>query len=305
MTGRRAGRAVAPSWQHHRVPVEAGVSLAVDLSVPDERPRSGPGVLCVHGLASNARLFDGMAGELVSSGLAVAACDLRGHGRSDAPEEGYDFRRITDDLLAVWADLARREDAFARPVVAGQSLGGNLAVELAWRSGSRLAGVVAIDGGTIELARRFPTWEECRERLSPPALEGLAAERFEAVVRQAHRDWPEVGIAGVLACMGRRADGTIAPHLTRERHLRLLRALYDHHPVARFPEIEAPVLLVVADGRDPAESAAKRAAMDEALALLRRGRARLFVPADHDVHAQTPEEVAALVVAAVRQEFFS
>jgi len=305
MSGPQSGRAGAPSWQHHRVPVEPGVTLAVDLAVPDGPRPVAPGVLCVHGLASNARLWDGMAGELVASGLAVAACDLRGHGRSDAPEEGYDFRRITDDLLAVWADLAQREGAFARPIVAGQSLGGNLAVELAWRSGSRLAGVVAVDGGTIELARRFPTWEECRERLAPPALEGLGAARFEAAVRQAHQDWPEVGIQGVLACMSRRPDGTIAPHLTRDRHLRLLRALYDHHPTARFPELEVPVLLVVADGRDPAESAAKRAAMDEALAHLRRGRGRLFVPADHDVHAQTPEEVAALVVAAVRQEFFA
>ena len=38
--------------------------------------------LLVHGLASNARLWDGVARRLAGAGHAVAAVDLRGHGRS-------------------------------------------------------------------------------------------------------------------------------------------------------------------------------------------------------------------------------
>jgi len=42
----------------------------------------------VHGLASNARLWDGVARRLAGAGHSSAAVDLRGHGRSDKPDTG-------------------------------------------------------------------------------------------------------------------------------------------------------------------------------------------------------------------------
>src|SRR4029453_16181489 len=58
----------------------------------------GPAVLLLHGLASNARIWDGVGPRLVGAGLRVVALDLRGHGASDQPGSGYDFAIVGRDL---------------------------------------------------------------------------------------------------------------------------------------------------------------------------------------------------------------
>src|SRR5205814_1709852 len=103
------------------LPATGGVGLHVNVW-PD-----GEGVpfLLVHGLASNARMWDGVASALAGLGHPVAAVDQRGHGRSDKPDSGYDFITVTDDLVAVLDGLG-----FERSVAVGQSWGGNVVVEL-------------------------------------------------------------------------------------------------------------------------------------------------------------------------------
>lgn len=277
------------------------VELAVDLW-----PGTGsPAVLAVHGLASNARLWDGMAESLTKMGHPVAALDLRGHGRSSKPDDGYDFATLCADIVGVIAALARVDPSFERPVALGQSWGGNIVLELGYLHPGCVRGVVGVDGGTIELSGRFPTWDECAAALAPPELRGMAAGRFEAMVRAAHPDWPESGIRGTLANMEVQPDGTVAPWLTRERHMAILAELYRHRPSTRYAKIAVPVLLVSADGRDQdACGQAKRHSVGEALAAIPNARAHWFPAADHDIHAQHPVELAEVVHAATLDGFF-
>ena len=53
-----------------------------------------------------------------------------------------------------------------------------------------------------------------------------------------------------------------------------------------------PTLLVPADTGDEAWTRDKRSAVDAAIAALPDGRAHWFSPADHDIHAQYPTELA-------------
>ncbi|MFZ9628044.1 MAG: alpha/beta fold hydrolase [Ilumatobacteraceae bacterium] len=284
----------------HRPPVERFVSVApdVDLRVlvtEGADARATPFVL-VHGLASNARLWDGTAEALAAAGHTVAAVDLRGHGRSSKPDHGYDFATVVADVAAV-IDMLDLE----RPVVAGQSWGGNVVVELAATHPTRLLGAVAVDGGFIELAHRFDDWESCRAALTPPRLIGTPLTAIESHIRRAHPTWPESGILGALANFEVRPDGTIAPWLTLDRHLMILRALYDHRPSTRFGDLEVPMLLVPADTGDVAWTHDKRDAVDEALAALPRGDVHWFSPADHDIHAQFPRELADVLISFARR----
>ena len=66
------------------------------------------GFLLVHGLASNARLWDGLAEQLNVSGHQVAIVDQRGHGRSGKPDTGYDFATITSDLAQIADFLSKK-----------------------------------------------------------------------------------------------------------------------------------------------------------------------------------------------------
>jgi pimeloyl-ACP methyl ester carboxylesterase len=278
-----------------RLPATNGVQLAVRTM-----NTGGPGVpvLLVHGLASNARTWDGVAHRLVEWGHPVAAVDQRGHGQSDKPDTGYDFATVCADLAAVIDGLGWHGDGAGgnrSPLVAGQSWGGNVTLELAIRHGDAIAGIVCVDGGTLEVARRFPTWEQCLAALTPPRLAGLSAGDLETMIRTWHPDWTDVGVAGTMANMEVRADGTITPWLTLARHLQVVRHLWEHHPPQRWPQVSVPVLLipsVLADDEGVAEAEAALAA----------GQVRVarFPGADHDVHVQHPTEVADLLHSAAR-----
>ena len=255
---------------------------------------AGSPFLLVHGLASNLRLWDGVAATLAGAGHRVVAVDLRGHGRSDKPDGGYDVAREAGDLRALVADLG-----LERPWVAGQSWGGNVVLELAWAHPEVVAGVACVDGGWIELASRFPDWEACRRQLTPPRTEGMAAAELEQRLRSAHPGWPEAGIAGVLACFEVRSDGTVAPWLTLERHLLVLRGLWQHRPSSRYPEVSVPVLLLPAV-RPGADDHGAAAAVAEAARALPVSRT-VAIEGDHDLHAQHPDQVAAALLAAARE----
>ncbi|MFN8622062.1 MAG: alpha/beta hydrolase [Chloroflexota bacterium] len=291
-----------PDPARSSVAATGGVHLSVIVREPDPGVAAQPvPFLLVHGLASNARLWDGVAVRLASRGFRSVAVDQRGHGRSDKPDDGYDFPTVAADLVAVIDALG-----LDRPVVAGQSWGGNVVLELGARHASRVRGVVAVDGGTIELSREFPTWEACAERLAPPPLVGMPLTRIEGYIRGAHPDWPEAGIQGTLANFDVRADGTIAPWLTRERHMTILRQLWGHHPTQLYPDVPVPVLLTPAEGPGdpPGRAEGRRRSIDTAVAGLPCARVRWFSPADHDIHAQHPDELADVMIDAVRDGFF-
>jgi pimeloyl-ACP methyl ester carboxylesterase len=278
-----------------RVPVARGVTLHVERR--DGDPAEAPFVL-VHGLASNLRLWDGVAEALQARGHTVIAMDQRGHGRSDAPESSYGMDTAVADLRAVIEALG-----LARPVLAGQSWGGNVVLELGWRHPGAVRGITCVDGGIIELAEWFPSWEACLAALTPPRLDHLTPADIEARVRAEHPELPDRAIAAALHCFRVREDGRVEPRLARHRHLQILRSLWEHRPSTRYPTLEAPALLVLADTGEEARTAAKRRALARAQAAPRL-RSHWFSPAHHDVHSQFPDRVADLLAAAARDGFF-
>lgn len=259
---------------------------------------SGLPFVLVHGLASNARTWEAVAERLAAAGHPVTAVDLRGHGRSDKPDEGYDLATLGDDVLRV-LDVLGHE----RPAVVGQSMGGNVALDLGRRAGDRLAGVGGVDGGVIELSRRFPDWDECVEALAPPRWDGTRATEVEARLRRSFPSWTDWGVEATMANFAVGADGTVRPHLAFDRHLRLLRSLWEHHPSEILGEVDVPVLLVVA--ADPGEGGpGARTDAQRAAAVLGRARVHHVQDADHDVHVQQPALVTDLLVEALRDGFF-
>lgn len=250
---------------------------------------SGGGVpfVLVHGLASNARLWDGVATELAAAGHPVLAVDQRGHGRSSKPDQGYDMATVTDDLRVVV-----EASGFDRPVLVGQSWGANVVIECAARFPGLARAIGCVDGGAIELAEEFPDWARCAEVLRPPPLIGTPAAEIEAMLRRTHPDWPESGITGTMACFEVRDDATIAPWLTMDRHLLVLRGLWEHRPSARFALVREPLLFVVAGSPDGDGS--KRHQTEQATASLDDVRVEVL-DGDHDLHAQHPVRLAALL----------
>ena len=185
----------------------------------------------------------------------MAAVDQRGHGQSDKPDTGYEFPTLCRDLVRVLDALG-----FERPVAAGQSFGGNVVLDLASRAPDRVGAIVGVDGGTIELRRRWPRWEDCAEILAPPPLAGAPRPDVEAMIRSFHPEWSDEGVQWTMANFETRPDGTVRPWLSRERHMRILRALWEHRPSEILARLRLPVLLVMADSGDEWTSAKREEA---------------------------------------------
>ena len=288
---RHAGWRVTDQVVRLRVPVTERVVLSAFPRGLDEL--HGTPFLLVHGLASNARMWDGVAEELARLGHPSIAIDQRGHGRAGKPDDGYDFGTLVNDLLRVIDEMD-----IDPPIVAGQSWGGNVVMELAARHPDRIRGVVGVDGGTIELSAVLPQWEQAATILAPPDLRGTPVTEIESWIRRAHPDWPESGIAGTLANFQVLGDGTVEPWLTRERHMTILRQLWEHHPARLYPRIRVPVLLQSAEPahEDPARTAMRRASVEAAQRAIPRASVEWFTPADHDLHAQFPDRCARSLV---------
>lgn len=258
-----------------------GVGLHVLVRPGDRTP-----FLLVHGLASNARLWDGVAERLAGAGHPSAAVDQRAHGESHRVDGGFDFATLAGDLAAVV------DRFFDRPVVAaGQSWGGNVVLELARRHPERVAAVALVDGGFIRLAESFPDWETAAAALAPPVFDGLDREALELGARARFAGWPESGVRGQLANFEDLPDGGVRPRLSRDRHMAILRELWDHHPDEVAAALAVPVLVLVAS-----DGLAGKGGRVEAFARsLRRGRV-VHLAGHHDLHAEQPETVAGLLI---------
>jgi pimeloyl-ACP methyl ester carboxylesterase len=283
---------VAPLPRHERHALASGVELHAvhwDPVGPQASDDARVPVLLVHGLASNARLWDGVAAHLARRGHVVVAVDQRGHGLSSKPDDGYDMTTVADDLRLLIDALG-----WERPLVAGQSWGGNVVLELAWSHPDTVSVVACVDGGFIDLSARFPEWDDARAQLAPPRLAGTPLVDITRWIETSAADWPEAGRQGTLANFEVRDDGTVAPWLTFDRHLTVLRGLWEHRPSTRYPDIVVPTLLIGADTGDVAWSHSKHEAVEQAVTALPRGRAVWFA-AHHDVHAQRPDDVGDLL----------
>ncbi|MEP6648518.1 MAG: alpha/beta hydrolase [Lapillicoccus sp.] len=105
----------------------------------EERGSGDPPILLVHGILCDRRYMAPQL-EYFSRAHRTVAVDLRGHGRSDVPRQGYTIDGLAEDLawMCVQLDLER-------PVVVGHSLGGIVALALAAPHPDLVQGVVALD----------------------------------------------------------------------------------------------------------------------------------------------------------------
>ena len=272
-------------------------STPTDRAVPGDGIRlhardwggSGQPVVLLHGLASNARIWDGVASRLAGTGLRVVALDLRGHGASDQPSVGYDFGSVGRDLEAALAGLG-----LERPVVAGHSWGANVALEFAADRPGRLAGLALVDGALGSVAEwAGATREEARRSLAPPRFavpltDWLArAGRFDPGgsggqpwVRDFLRAGVDVDDQGVARARFR-----------FDNHMQVVDALWDQRPEALYPLVDGPVLLCPAGDGELAD--AKRGAVGRALDLFPSATVTWFEDTMHDIPLQRPAELAA------------
>lgn len=239
-------------------------------------PLSGAEFLLIHGLASNAETWRLVGDRLAAEGGRVIALDQRSHGLSQPTDFGFDFGTISADLASVV-----EQTGLSKPVVAGQSWGGNVAVHFASLYPYLTGSVVGVDGGHIRLQDRFTTWNECKAALTPPSLAGTEAALMRQRMEEFHPDWSSAAIDATMENF-RVESGLIYPRLELKHHLQILAAMYEHDPRKALANTLLPSALLILAGEHDS--------------FANPGFNRVVhIDGDHDLHLQHPEQIAKLI----------
>ncbi|MCH7737067.1 MAG: alpha/beta hydrolase [Chloroflexi bacterium] len=265
---------------------------------------SGRPLLLLHGLASTCHIWD-MVAPILARDHAVIALDLRGHGESAKPNHGFDFASVTQDVLGVIEHLGG-----AAPVLVGHSWGGSVALELAVRAPDSLPGMAWIDGGMINTSARYSSVEDAKLEMSPPDFSGVKVASFLERVRtrQQGAGMMPGSTDVVMANFEVTEDQTIKARLTRANHLRIIEALWDHHPDELYKRVQCPVLIMPArqQSNAAAQDGGQRRFMsvEEAEEMLPNSKTVWLEDCVHDVPIQRPELVADLLTSHLADGFF-
>ena len=250
-----------------------------------------PAVLAMHGLASNARWWDLVAARLAPRHRLISV-DLRGHGLSDRPDEGYDFPTVAGDLAEVAAQLHP-----GPMVVAGHSWGASVALTYGVHRAAGTLAVICVDGGATDLAAYFgPTWEMAEQTMRPPQLHGITAATLRAWMDSspiAEGSDPDTAAAILLGNFEEDGSGTgtLQARLALDHHMQIARHLYELDGYQLMSRLQAPLLLMPA-GHPDHEDLPKVRAMDHARRVMGDRVRVTWVDGVHDIPVQRPVEVA-------------
>jgi pimeloyl-ACP methyl ester carboxylesterase len=217
-------------------------------------------VLLTHGYASSAQMWEPNL-EALTAGRQVIVWDIRGHGRTDSPDDPslYTEDLSVEDMAAV-LDAAGAE----RAVVGGLSLGGYLSLAFNLRHPERVAALMLFDTGPGY--RRDEAREDWNRRVERRAAafdaRGLDALGGGPEVRHARHRSP--------AGLARAARGIMAQH--------------DARIFGSLPSIAVPTLVVVGS-----EDTAFLAAADVMVAKIPGATKAVIEGAGHASNVDQPE----------------
>jgi pimeloyl-ACP methyl ester carboxylesterase len=252
-------------------------------------PAREPALLLLHGLSSNARIWERMVGHL--GGRRVVALDQRSHGLSDRPETGYALDELVADGAAAISELD-----LGRALVVGHSWGAAVALALAAEHPELAGGLVVVDGATTSFSRLM-NWEQASRVMQPPLptypdLDAAAAAERESLSESWGEDLRDFVRAGLVEAPAGRFTST----LTAAVRLQILRELYDFQPELLFANVDGPVLLAMAarffPGAPPEFAERRRRSVDEVVELRPDAQVRWY-ESRHDIPLILPAELAA------------
>jgi pimeloyl-ACP methyl ester carboxylesterase len=184
----------------------------------EDRSHPRPVLLLVHGMAGSSATWLPVMGALARH-YTVIAPDLPGHGQSDKPRQDYSLgaqaNALRDLLLAIGVEQA---------TIVGQSLGGGIAMQLAYQHPRHCERLVLVSSGglgqDVSWMLRFLTFPGV-EYLTPAIFPSFVRDAGNSISRGLHR----LGIRAPRLEEEWRSYCSLTDPETREAFLRTLRAV--------------------------------------------------------------------------------
>jgi NAD(P)-dependent dehydrogenase (short-subunit alcohol dehydrogenase family)/pimeloyl-ACP methyl ester carboxylesterase len=219
--------------------------LGSGLTLHYQQVGTGPDLVLVHGLTGNLAIWHLHMVPLLMQSFRILTYDLRGHGYSDVPPEGYTPDDMAADLLELLDVLG-----IERAAVVGHSYGADTALYFAHHHPERVSAVVAIEAALPAMIHRraredWPGWRQWTDVLERSGFSVPDERRADAdyLLRQSllvPKKW------GPLKGLPRNPK----PFLRLIDETTIIR---DHEvvgglPLAAIAQIKVPVTLLYSDG---------------------------------------------------------
>jgi pimeloyl-ACP methyl ester carboxylesterase len=142
-----------------------GMPISYYYQAPEQVAPGAFPIVLIHGIADNALTWSFIQGPLARK-YPVHAIDLPGYGFSGLPSDR--FYMTLDEMCVVLEAFVR--EVIGQPVlVVGNSMGGWLAIKLAWSAPALVRGIVLLDAGGAPLQGR-ESWVPFGETIGIPDM---------------------------------------------------------------------------------------------------------------------------------------
>ena len=267
-------------------------------------------LVMLHGLGTTGDTWR-LVAEHLSTRHAVIAFDLRGHGLSEKPDDGYDLVTVAEDVVQAMADMGLGQVALS-----GHGWGAKVALMLAVRHPALVSHLVLVDCPFVE-PRHWPGMTRARfvRESAPPEIFASRATFLRAMQQEMQEFWsPEVEQI-VLATVAEQPDGTMQ-ELLRPESQRLIRlSLWEDRALSYYGKVDCPVLLIPAAAQpQPGGQMPEKLERQEEFAIAKGYMAAqvarvihrcsvLWMPdTAHDIQLQRPRHLAAAIASFVREQ---
>lgn len=153
---------------------------------------SGEHLVLIHGLGANVSFWYFGAARLLARNRNLLMYDLRGHGRSSMPQQGYGLPQMVRDLVALLDFLG-----IHRTDIAGHSFGGRVALAFAALYPERVRNLIVADTQLRALQppvrlSEWPHWDWWKAELQGqgvtdfPSDDSIISHKLLARLSQAH-----------------------------------------------------------------------------------------------------------------------
>jgi len=244
----------------------------------------GPVILLIHGMAGSSRTWLG-AMKVLTRDYTVIAPDLLGHGESAKPMGDYSLGAYASGLRDLLVGTLGIESA----TIVGQSLGGGVAMQLAYQHPELCQRLVLVASGGLG---REVSW--VLRALALPGAEYVIPPLFPAVARRAGdkvmRFFRDRGVRAPHVAEMWQAYASLTETPNRHAFVRTVRAVIDpggQSVSARdrlYLAAAVPTMIVWGDRDDIIPVAHAHAAHE----LLPQSRLEIFEGAGHFLHVEQP-----------------
>jgi pimeloyl-ACP methyl ester carboxylesterase len=256
-------------------------------------PDDGPVLVLVHGITSTSATWLPIMPALADRGFTVVAPDLLGHGESAKPRGDYSLGAYASGIRDLMVALGHERATFV-----GHSLGGGVAMQLAYQFPERCERLVLVDSGglgrEVSLLLRAATLPGA-EFVLPLLAAGGLVDAGRAVGRFLDR----IGVR-VMTDVEEMARGHASLHQSdaREAFLNTLRTIIDPggqrvNATDRLYLAENVPFLIVWGARDPIIPVEHGRTAHE---LVPNSRLEIFDEAGHFPHVDEPDRFARLLL---------